>query len=90
MGQSRFWKKLTEDINAVAALPLVELAGSERILIENHKGIGQYGRECIVIKMAYGQLKVSGSNMELAQITRQQLVISGKVASLTVLRNGEV
>ena len=90
MAQNTFWKKLAEDINAAAALPLVELAGAGRILIENHNGIAKYGTECIVIKMGYGNLEINGNCLEMAQITRHQLVITGRITMLTILRGDKV
>ena len=90
MGQKGFWKRLSEDINELSSLPLVELAGTGRLLIENHKGIADYSPEKICIKMGYGFLEISGNGLELAQITKDQLVVTGDITGLLLLRDGAV
>ncbi len=67
-------------------LPLVELVGHRRLLVENHKGIIQYGCNEIRIKVCYGQLSVCGSRLELARMTKQQLVIVGCIDSICIFR----
>ncbi len=86
MLQEGFWKRLTEDMEALTRLPLVELAGENRILIENHRGIGSYDTQRIGVKMHYGLLEVTGRDLQLSQITAQQLVITGTVESILLLR----
>jgi len=90
MGYSNLWRKLTEDINTAVALPLVELAGTGRLLIENHNAVVQYERDCIDIKMRYGHLLIQGQNLEMTQITKQQLVITGAITVLTIQRGDSV
>lgn len=70
----------------IPGLPLVELIGHERLLVENHKGVIQYGCSEIRIKVSYGQLSVCGSRLELARMTKQQLVIIGCIESICVFR----
>ena len=67
-------------------LPLVELAGDRRVLIENHHGVTEYGAREIRVKVSYGQLCIAGSGLELAKMTKEQLVITGCVDSVTLFR----
>lgn len=64
--------------------PVVELYGQRRILIEHHRGVTEYGKERICIRMGYGQLCISGSCLEVAKMTAEHLVIVGKIASITL------
>ena len=66
--------------------PIVELAGCNRVLIENHLGVTQYSTSQIGIKMKYGQLTVCGSRLMLEHMTRVRLLIIGQIDSLTVER----
>ena len=66
--------------------PLVELAGDRRVLVENHCGVTEYGREQIRIRVNYGQLCISGSSLVMAQITASQLVITGHVDCISIIR----
>lgn len=69
--------------------PLVELAGDRRVLIENHRGVVQYSRERICVKVRYGTVAVCGCGLELSRMTKEQLVISGRIDAITVTRRGE-
>lgn len=69
-------------------LPLVELAGDRRVLIEHHKGVIQYGTEQICVKVKYGTVTIVGMGLELMRMTREQLVICGQIHSVTLCRRG--
>lgn len=70
----------------IPGMPLVELAGERRVLIENHLGVTEYGCREIRVKVKFGQLCVCGVGLELARMTRQQLVITGQIDSVSLLR----
>ena len=69
-------------------LPVAELGGDRRVLIEHHRSIIRYSREEIAVAMDYGALCIRGSGLEIAQISRVQIVVTGQIASLTVERGG--
>lgn len=71
---------LAEKVSGV--VPVVELAGNSRVLIEHHKGILEYSRDRIVIKMQYGNLSVQGRCLEITEINAVKIVILGKVDCL--------
>lgn len=77
-----------ESHDTLPGLPIVELAGDKRVLIENHRGITEYGAEQICVKVKYGLLCISGYNMELAKMAKDQLVITGQIESITIRRKG--
>lgn len=66
--------------------PLVELYGDRRVLIEHHGGVTEYGREKIQVKVRYGYLCICGSCLELARMTADQLVITGRIDSVSIIR----
>jgi sporulation protein YqfC len=70
----------------ISKLPLVEIAGEKRVLVENHLGVIGYSSEEIQIRVCYGVLSVSGSGLQFAQINREQLVICGRVDCVSLLR----
>lgn len=67
-------------------LPLVELIGERRVLIENHRGVIAYGCNEICVKVQYGLLTVKGCELMLAKMTKDQLVITGKIDCISVFR----
>ena len=72
----------------IPGLPLIEIAGERRVLIENHRGVIEYGSEQICVKVKFGSLRICGQNMELAKMTGEQLVITGAIESVTIRRRG--
>jgi sporulation protein YqfC len=67
---------------------LVEVYGDRRVLIEHHGGVTEYGREKIRVKVRYGHLCICGSCLELARMTAEQLVITGRIDSVSIIRRG--
>lgn len=90
MSRMDWMQWLTEELDLpgepLPGQPVAELAGTQRVLIERHKGVTQYSPEQICIRMAYGFLMVQGCGLELVRMTREQLVISGRVDGLRVIR----
>ena len=71
---------------ALPGQPLVELLGERRVLIEHHAGVTEYGQEKIQVKMRYGWLCICGDGLELARMNAQQLIISGQIDSIRIIR----
>ena len=80
--------KLTTDLRdeALPGVPVLELAGDRRVLIECHYGVSEYGPEQIGIKVKYGVITVTGSGLRLAQMCRERVVISGTIDAIRLTR----
>ena len=68
---------------------IVEISGDRRVLIENHLGLTQYSHQKICVKVKFGQIAVCGCHLELDQMTRQQLIISGQIDTVTIIRRNK-
>lgn len=73
---------------ALPGIPLVEISGDRRVLIEHHQGVVAYGCCEICVRVRYGILSVSGSGLNLARMTKEQLVICGCIESIRLIKNG--
>lgn len=67
-------------------VPIVELAGSHRVLVENHLGVIQYSTEKIGIKMKYGEIQICGCGLTLEHMTRVKLIVTGRIDGICLLR----
>ncbi len=89
-GRQELWHRLSEDLEIPGeVLPgqsLMELAGENRLLIENHQGVLEYSTCRIGVRVKFGQYLICGSGLELARMTAQQLVITGSVEQITIVR----
>jgi len=63
-------------------VPLVELAGDERVLIENHHGVTQYSPDEICVRVCYGNVLVTGNRLEIAYMSKERLIITGVIECL--------
>ena len=71
--------------NVISLLPIVELVGQKRLLIENHQGVLSYGCNEIKIKVSYGSVIVAGSALQLMEMSRVKLAICGRIDGLKIL-----
>ncbi len=71
---------------ALPGLPLIEIHGQERVLIENHQGIREYGDEKICVKTAFGSVSVCGKGLHLSCLSKERLVINGPISHIVVTR----
>ena len=72
----------------IPGLPLIEIAGERRVLIEHHCGVTEYGRCQICVRVKYGFIVVMGQRLELARMTKEQLIITGKIECVKLERSG--
>lgn len=68
------------------AQPIVEVAGDQRVLVENHKGVSAYSTDRIVINVSFGTVCVCGCGLRLIRMTKEQLVIRGNVDAVSLQR----
>lgn len=78
------WADLPSE--AVPGIPLVEILGEGRVLIENHRGVTEYGTDRISIRVGFGQIIICGCGLELSRMSREQLVILGRIDGVTLCR----
>lgn len=67
-------------------MPIIEMAGNKRVLIENHRGVIGYGQERIGVLVKIGKIVVMGSDLEICYMSRQQLIITGCIESVSIER----
>ena len=91
MKQHEHWfRRLADEADLhsepLPGLPIAELAGDRRLLIENHHGVSAYSREMICVKVKYGLIHVCGCGLELVRMTRERLVIRGRIDGIKLIR----
>lgn len=86
MDRVDLWERLDLPGEAFPGQVLVEIAGENRVLIEHHCGVREYSPERISVKVKYGLLQICGSCLELRCMTKEQLVISGRIDCVMLKR----
>ena len=67
-------------------LPVVEIYGDRRVLIERHHGVCEYCDDKVVVKIKSGDLCVLGCGLQIAEMSKSQLVITGNIHGVTLKR----
>ena len=67
---------------------VVEISGCRRVLIEHHCGVTEYGDCKVGVKVKYGCILVCGNDLELSRMTKDQLIICGRIEAVKLIRRG--
>ena len=69
---------------SLPGVPIVELYGDRRVLIEGHCGISHYGSETVRVKTPCSTLCICGRGLQMSVLSKDQLIITGTVQSISV------
>ena len=90
MDKVNWMQKLTDRIDLPGELPpgvpVIEIARDCRVLIERHRGMTEYSRECIRVRVCYGIVCICGDGLKLTHMSRDKLVISGQIDAVQIER----
>ena len=85
----REWvRRLTQGLEeeSLPGMPVAELAGDQRILVEGHRGVTEYSPCRVTVKVGYGELSVYGCGLQLRQMSKVHLVICGRIDGVELRR----
>lgn len=74
------------DVDLVPGLPILELAGHDRLLIEKYLSVLEYQKDEICVKMEYGTLCITGINLQIERMVSDQLIILGAIRCIQIIR----
>lgn len=86
--------KFSSKINEILEVPReitgnttkLTIVGFDEMLIENYKGILEYEEFYIKVKTDIGNININGFNLELEQVTEDDISVKGKIESLDIER----
>jgi len=64
---------------ALAGAPRLTITGNRRIVVENHKGLLEYGENEIDVNVGRTILKIKGEDLELRAMNADELMVTGTV-----------
>jgi len=89
-GQNRLLGRLAaaaySQEESIPGMPVIEIVGNRRVLIECHKGISQYTDRLVCVNVKFGYVQVVGEKLEISRMTKDQLVISGCIGEISLSR----
>ena len=72
-------EKLELPEEAVTGAAKLTVTGAQRALIENHRGILEYGPERIFVSTERVRLLLSGTSLGIGGLARRDLLVTGKL-----------
>ena len=66
-----------------AGLPHMELNGFSECALDRHRGIVEYSRERIVVALNIGDVTLEGQGLELRQMHRERLCVTGRIERIS-------
>lgn len=75
-------KKLDFPTDVAAGLPRLSMNGFSEITLDQHKGIAEYERDEIVVRVNIGLVTIKGEALEVRRMHRDALTISGTITAL--------
>lgn len=87
MIQKRRWvQTLTEATELgdelLPGMPVVEVVGTQRITVEGHSGVTGFNDTEISVNTSCGSLRICGTGLVIAKMTRQTIVILGSITDV--------
>lgn len=87
--QNRLGAKLAEflelPLDTVVDLPKMVVNGNQQLIIENHRGVIEYERSVIRVGTKLGELRITGSELVLVSVFKEELVIAGKIGQIEMV-----
>lgn len=75
-------RRLTLPTDIAAGLPRIELRGFHECSLDCHSGIVEYEDDRVVIALNIGTVTVCGEGLELRQMHREQLCLTGTIREI--------
>jgi len=86
---NRLGTKLAEflelPLDTVVELPKMVVNGNQQLVIENHRGIIEYESSVIRVGTKLGEIKITGSQLALISVLKEDLVIAGKIRQIEMV-----
>jgi len=77
-----FKKDFAAPEGVLSDMPRIEFFGASRCDIDNFKGLLDFSESEVRVNTSGGIVHLAGRNLEIAVVTDESVVITGKIASL--------
>ena len=91
MERRKFLQRLADSADipedVIAVQPLLEVCGFQRLLIEQQRGVIEYGPDKITVQVKGGTYSIRGNKLSLCRMCFRQLLIRGNIDSIVLQRS---
>lgn len=87
--ESRLDRLLEMPKEIYSNVPKITITGFDEIIIENYKGILEYEEFFVKIKTYIGNININGYQLELENMTNDDIKVKGRIESIDLESNTE-
>jgi len=80
--KEKFTEVLELPKELVLDLPKLTIVGNRDMMIENYKGIIEYGSARVRLNTGLGVIKIVGAGLQIKEITQEDIILSGQIYAL--------
>lgn len=66
----------------MTGVPKITLTGNRSVLVENHSGIRGFSAENVRIGCCYGEMEITGKDLQLRLLKKDEIEVEGEIRSL--------
>lgn len=86
-------RQLTSDLfdvpqDVALNVPRITMIGTLKMYIENHQGVVHFSDDELRLKIHRGELRVLGGNLKIRTIYTEEVLIEGRITSLSFVEAG--
>lgn len=82
----KFLNTLNQKTDLLPRMPILEIAGQCRVLLENHRGIIAYSPDQVTVRVQFGTYIIGGCGLKIAKMGKDQLIIQGRIDQVQLAR----
>lgn len=80
----KFSAKEAVPADLIPQIPIIEICGRGRVLVENHQGILAYDCKEIKVKVICGTISICGEKLMLSGMNKEKLLITGHICAVNL------
>ncbi len=84
--REKFTEMLELPKELILDLPKVTIVGNGDMMIENYKGVMEYGSARIRVNTGIGVMKITGAGLLIKEITSEDIILSGEIHQLEFIK----
>ena len=88
--REKIWGKLPELLalpdQALPGVPIIEVYGDRRVLVEGRCAVIRYDSECVQLRNSYGCVSVVGCGLQMTELTYNRMIITGTICNISISR----
>lgn len=67
-------------------VPIIEIYGNRRVLIEGRCAVTQYGATCVRLRNRIGVVSICGCGLSMAELSPNRMIVTGSIEGVSIMK----